>query len=139
MKIIFHFFFLLLALGITRASAQTMPAGPAQAVLVRAAVPATRPELVEELGAAAQTPAQGTPAPAEPPVKAVPQTERKTKPQRVEEAATAEPAEAPSARGARAEQSARSARGSHGAGAGRGARGVGGAGRANGVGRGRGH
>lgn len=89
--------------------------------------------------ARAQTvPAQNVPA--EPPVKAVPQTERKPKPERVDEDAPESPGEAPSARGSRPERSARGARGSQGraAGAGRGARGAGagGAGRPAGVGRG---
>ena len=81
------------------------------------------------VAARAQTvPAPGAPA-AEPPVKAVPQTERKSKPERVSEGALESPAEGRSARGSRPERSARGARGSHGheAGAGRGA---GGAGRA---------
>ena len=57
-------------------------------------------------------PAQTTPA-AEPPVKAVPQTERKNKPERVADNAAAQPVENRSARGDRPE---RSARGSHGRG-----------------------
>ena len=67
----------------------------------------------------------------EPPVKAVPQTERKSKPERVSEDAPESPAEGRSARGSRPERSARGARGSQGreARAGRGARGAGGAGR----------
>ena len=67
----------------------------------------------------------------EPPVKAVPQTERQSKPERVSEDAPESPAEGRSARGSRPERSARGARGSQGreARAGRGARGAGGAGR----------
>ena len=84
------------------------------------------------VAARAQTvPAPGAPA-TEPPVKAVPQTERKSKPERVNEDASESPAEGRSARSSRPERSARGARGSHGreAGAGPGARGAGGAGRA---------
>ena len=84
------------------------------------------------VAARAQTvPAPGAPA-TEPPVKAVPQTERKSKPERVNEDASESPAEGRSARSSRPERSARGARGSHGreAGAGSGARGAGGAGRA---------
>ena len=94
--------------------------------------------------ARAQTvPAQGTPA-AEPPVKAVPQTKRKSKPERVEENTPDNPGVEPSARGGRPEQSARGSQG-RSAGAGRGARGAGrgargagagGGGRPAGVGRG---
>ena len=74
--------------------------------------------------------AQTVPA-MEPPVKTVPQTERKSKPERVKEDAPEGPAEGRSARGSRPERSARGARGIHDreAGAGRGARGSGGAGR----------
>ena len=74
--------------------------------------------------------AQTVPAP-EPPVKAVPQTERKSKPERVDEDAPETPGEERSARGSRPERSARGTRGSQGreARAGRGARGAGGAGR----------
>ena len=84
------------------------------------------------VAARAQTvPAPGAPA-TEPPVKVVPQTERKSKPERVNEDASESPAEGRSARSSRPERSARGARGSHGreAGAGLGARGAGGAGRA---------
>ena len=74
--------------------------------------------------------AQTVPTPsAEPPVKAVPQTERKSKPERVNEDAPESPAQERSARGSRPERSARGARGSHGREAGAG-RGAGGAGRA---------
>ena len=73
------------------------------------------------VAARAQTvPVPGAPA-TEPPVKVVPQTERKSKPERVNEDALESPAEERSARGNRPERSAREA------GAGRGA---GGAGRA---------
>ena len=67
----------------------------------------------------------------EPPVKAVPQTERKSKPERVDEDAPETRGAERSARGSRPERSARGARGSQGreARAGRGARGAGGAGR----------
>ena len=84
------------------------------------------------VAARAQTvPAPGAPA-TEPPVKAVPQTERKSKPERVNEDASESPAEGRSARSSRPERSARGARGSHGreAGPARAARGAGGAGRA---------
>ena len=81
------------------------------------------------VAARAQTvPAPGAPA-TEPPVKAVPQTERKSKPERVNEDAPESPAEERLARGNRPERSARGARGSHGREAGAG-RGAGGAGRA---------
>ena len=71
--------------------------------------------------------AQTVPAP-EPPVKVVPQTERKSKPERVSEDAPESPAEGRSARGSRPERSARGARGSQGREA-RAGRGAGGAGR----------
>ena len=83
------------------------------------------------VAARAQTvPAPGAPT-TEPPVKAVPQTERKSKPERVDENAPETRGEERSARGSRPERSARGARGSQGreARAGRGARGAGGAGR----------
>ena len=84
--------------------------------------------------------AQTTPqtAPSEPPVKAVPQTERKPKPQRVDENGEAvEAHEGPATgRSARPEHSARGRRASEG---GRGARGAGGGGHVGGAGRGRGH
>ena len=65
----------------------------------------------------------------EPPVKAVHQTERKSKPERVKEDAPEGPAEGRSARGSRPERSARGARGSHDREA-RAGRGAGGADRA---------
>ena len=121
MRILVRFLFPALLLGFGTARAQAIPG------------PATHPsELL-----AAQTPAQTTPG-AEPPVKAVPQTERKSKPERVADDNDDAP-EAASARGSRPERSARGARGSRGAGGvGRGARGAngGGAGRPTGVGRG---
>ncbi len=67
--------------------------------------------------------AQTVPAP-EPPVKAVPQTERKTKPERVREDTPESPAEGQSARGNRPERSARGAQGNPGREA-RGSRGAG--------------
>ena len=81
------------------------------------------------VAARAQTvPAPGAPT-TEPPVKAVPQTERKSKPERVDEDAPETRGEERSARGSRPERSARGARGSHSREAGAG-RGAGGAGRA---------
>jgi hypothetical protein len=74
---------------------------------------------------APQQPTQTAP---DPPVKAVPMTERKSKPQRVEENAETNEARGP--------RSARSARGSRTAAGGHGARG---SSRSQGVGRGRGH
>ena len=90
--------------------------------------------------ARAQTvPAQSAPA-TEPPVKAVPQTERKSKPERVDEDAPESAGAERSARGNRPERSARGARGGQGAGgAGRGARGAGGVGAGRPAGVGRGH
>ena len=77
----------------------------------------------------------------EPPVKAVPQTERKSKPERVEDNTPENSGAEHSARGSRPERSARGARGSLGraAGAGRGARGAGARGAGRAVGAGRGH
>ncbi|GAA3968650.1 hypothetical protein [Hymenobacter antarcticus] len=125
----------LLGLGTTTAHAQTARPAPAVALLPSGSLVA--PDQGER--PTAQTTPQNS---SEPPVKAVPQTERKSKPQRVDE--NGEAVEAPdapaTARSARPERSARGSRASEG---GRGARGAGGAGagggRATGAGRGRGH
>ncbi|TGE29414.1 hypothetical protein [Hymenobacter metallicola] len=74
---------------------------------------------------------------ASPPVKAVPHTERKSKPQRIEARAPAGREQAQSARSSRPERTARSARSGRGAEGGRSARG-GGSSRGN-AGAGRGH
>ncbi|GAB3292379.1 hypothetical protein ACFQT0_07145 [Hymenobacter humi] len=125
-------FIALLTLGSLHARAQSAGHGPALAALALTSVPAASPEWSQgdKPATAAQTPVQTTPA--EPPVKAVPQTGRQRKPRRIDEAGTATMDEARPARSARGSRAAEMGRGA------RGAAGAGGAGRARGAGHGRG-
>ena len=127
----------LFGLSTTTAYAQTARTAPAVAFLPAGSLSAAALDQGER--PAAQTTPQN---PSEPPVKAVPPTGRKSKPQRVDDngEAVEAPAAPATARSARPERSARGSRASEGVRGARGAGGVGaGAGRALGAGRGRGH
>jgi hypothetical protein len=85
-------------------------AAHAQAGLADLALAASAVAIAPDQATWPAAPAQTTPA-AEPPVKAVPQTERKNKPERVADNTAAQPTDTRSARGDRPERSARSSHG----------------------------